>query len=1177
MALKTSLVFTGDASNAQSALKGLDKSLEEAAAEAARLSVAMDAADKAIEQLAAAQARAKQETIAAKVALQAGSISQAEYNSRLLETKAALSLFESGHRDAVNAMKQAQGVLAGAKVSSGQAAAGYQNFGRQVQDVAVQLQGGANLGTIISQQGGQIADAVAQMGGRFSGLASFLAGPWGAAVIVGTGLLVDLGVELYKSADAADANAKSLADVKLASNGLSDAQSVLGGMFDLVTGSIKAQNEMLRFNITLTALKLRSDASLERANAAKVNANFSQGSLGLSWGQKALGGLGVPVGGAMSREQQVRDIVSDLRGGKIDGTTALKRADRVDFSGLAVTKAEFLQAVVDGISAPGKETIADKIEKSLKTGLLDPGLRRPDDDRATRKRKGPADQTAARAEYGEDVAKRVANLADQFQDLPSAVTRANKAMRELDDISSDLATRPLTPNVEKLIAQVGRAKATIQESLNKPFEDFLEQSREAAEIDKLLLAGRDDEARALKIILDLKQKQGPLNRDQMNTVLATVQAERERAMVLRDQGELIAANVNAVRNFRGALEQTVADMFRGKFSLGRLLSSIGNSYINIMSQKIVEAMFGDTLRKLEAQATGADKVDAAGTRIAGSLDKGASAVESFADRINQSIARIEGGSTADGGGAISDVLGKVGDSISDTFDKLLSGVMEKVAQKSGGNGVPESTGEEIVVTAEKSKKVDLSGTGAMLINIVDQTMRRFGIIVPKVLTDSLKGVFGRLEQSLPNALQGALTGSAASKLILGNGGSSVGGAIGGAIGQKMGEKFLSAGLTKIGGKLLGSFAGPLGSVLGGVLGGAIGSLFKSVKTGYAVASNKGVQSGGSSAQLAANAKASGDNIQGALNSIADRLGATIGNYAVSIGMRSSGWIRVSASGSSDVAGKNFYKSPDAIYNGKDPEEALKVAIQNAIQDGAIQGVSAAVKKALGSSKDIDSALREAMKVADVELLIGGIGAQMEKSFRDFENQAKERLRIAKEYGFDLVKLEQRNADDRKKLAEQMFREQAGSLQDLIDELTSGSLFEGSAVDRRNLLLDQIAATRAKVNAGEEGAADKLAQLLRQFNEVSKEAYGTTGGFATDRATILDAAREATAATNKRIQDAQAASDPALQTTNSTLDEIADQNAKALREMGIHSEYLKGLLAAFSSGSGSNLSQLARTS
>lgn len=1161
MTLKTSLVMAGDASGAEAALASVDKGLTEASAEAKRLADAMDEADKSIDKLAAAQSRAKTATAAAKAEYAAGAITQREYNARLLETKTGLALFEAGHRNTVTALKQAQGALAGAKVSTGQAAAGYQNFGRQVQDVAVQLQGGANIGTIIAQQGGQIADAVAQMGGRFAGLASFLAGPWGAALIVGTGLLVDLGVELYKSADAADANAKSLDEVRLASTGLSEAQSVLGGMFDLVTGKLKDQNDVLRFNITLTALKLRAQASEERANASKVNASFSQGAIGLSFGQKALGAIGVPVGGALGREQQVRDIVADLRRGSIDGAAALKRAEGLDFSGLKVTKAEFLQAIVDGVSAPGKDRIADRIEQSLKAGVLDPALRRADTDRGGRA--GPRDRSAARAEYSEDIGKRIADITGQFSDLPTAVSRAEKALRQLDDISSDLAARPLTPNVKALTDEIGKAKAVINDSLNKPFNDYIEQAREAAEIDRLLVAGREDEARALQIVLDKQRQQGPLQREQLEAILETVRAQRQMDLVLRDQRELIDANINAVRDFRASLVGTVADALRGRLSVERILASIGNSYVNILSQKVVESLFGDTLRKLEAQASGADKVDAAGNRIAASLDNGGKAVDDFAAIVARASATIDGGRTGGSSvGSLTEVASGVAGSLGSFFDKITAGLAAKVAQSASG-GVPEATGDEIVVTASKGKKVDLSGTASLLFGMVEKTVGDLGLRIPAGVSQSIKDALGRLEQSLPQALQGAFTGGAASRIILGDKGvgGSIGSAIGGALGGKIGEQVLTKGLTAVGGKLLGSFAGPIGSALGGVLGGLIGGVFKKTKSGGAsIGLNAQGQAGvtgtaGNSADLKKTASGYAGTVVSALDQIAQALGADLGNFSVAIGKRSSGYIKVDSTGNA-AATTAKKRGANIIYDGKDEGEAIMAALADAIGDGAIKGVSAAVQKALKSSTDVDKAVKEALKVQQVELTIGGIGAEMEKAFKDFERQAAERLRIARQYGFDVTKLEAVNAKDRLKLSERLLKEQVGSLQDLITELTSGSLFEGSAVDLRAKLLEQIATVRSQAAAGEEGAADKLSQLLQQLNTVSRDAFGTTGGFAADRSTILDAARESVAAANKRIEDAQKASTSAAQETNTQLDEANDQLARIAASLGVSVQYLQ---------------------
>jgi phage-related minor tail protein len=168
----------------------------------------------------------------------------AEYNTRLLETKSALSLFEDQHRSAIKALKSANDNMGESVVSAGQARAGYQNLGRQMQDVATQLTGGANIGTIISQQGGQVADALAQMGGRFAGVAEFLAGPWGAAIIVGVGLLANLAEGFISAGDAADENATALASVKIGSDALSTIQTTLGNVFDLTTGKMKDQTSV---------------------------------------------------------------------------------------------------------------------------------------------------------------------------------------------------------------------------------------------------------------------------------------------------------------------------------------------------------------------------------------------------------------------------------------------------------------------------------------------------------------------------------------------------------------------------------------------------------------------------------------------------------------------------------------------------------------------------------------------------------------------------------------------------------------------------------------------------------------------------------------------------------------------------------------------------------------------
>ena len=95
--------------------------------------------------------------------------------------------------------------------NAGQMRAGMQNLGFQLQDVAVQFASGQHAGTIFAQQLPQISGAItqiAQAGGNASGalgrFASFMSGPWGVAVGVGTAVLAPFIAKLFETGAAAD-------------------------------------------------------------------------------------------------------------------------------------------------------------------------------------------------------------------------------------------------------------------------------------------------------------------------------------------------------------------------------------------------------------------------------------------------------------------------------------------------------------------------------------------------------------------------------------------------------------------------------------------------------------------------------------------------------------------------------------------------------------------------------------------------------------------------------------------------------------------------------------------------------------------------------------------------------------------------------------------------------------
>jgi hypothetical protein len=226
--------------------------------------------------------------------------------------------------------------------------------------------------------------------------------------------------------------------------------------------------------------------------------------------------------------------------------------------------------------------------------------------------------------------------------------------------------------------------------------------------------------------------------------------------------------------------------------------------------------------------------------------------------------------------------------------------------------------------------------------------------------------------------------------------------------------------------------------------------------------------------------------------------------------------------------------------GEDEAGALAFAIADAIGDGAVKGVSAAVQKALQSSEDIQQALEEALAVKEVEDILAGMADDWIKELRAFEKVAEERLRIGREYGFDLVELEKHNAEERNKLIEDILQSRVGALKDLLDDLKFGDLAEGTLSDRRGRLLGEIAKAEDDAEKGVEGAAAKLAQLQRDLIELSYDAYGTAGAeYGADRDQAVSSAERIIALEEERVRNAQAELTERLDTGNAIANEGND--------------------------------------
>jgi len=987
--------------------------------------------------------------------------------------------------------------------STGQMRFGTMMLGQQIQDVGIQLASGAGFLRTFAMQAGQTALAVQQMGGAGSGFARFIGGPWGSLILAGVSVLAVLTAGMMSNAEAAEA-------AHAGADGLSDAQGVLGGMFDLTSGKIERQNALLRANITLMAVQMQAQALQEREQA---RATYQ--SLGYRGTAARLGTIGeaIRLGVSPTRipEQQrrtdayslrVQRLLSDVGAGRVSSERALQLSAQIDFSGLNITREDFQQAIINRLSSSAKEDTAARMLSSLNAGVLDPGLRRSGrGGGGGRQRRGrrATDQT----EFGQDTADRLTSITQRFVDAPPQVEAVRKALADVDDIATDIERRH-PPNYEALLAQARAARPIIEAGINKPFNDFIRSQEQSLQLLGLQARGHDAEAEALQHILQLEQQQGPLDNAKRLAILANVRAiqQEQRAVeVLHEHQQLY---LNTLAETRKEITDTVEGMLSGDFSsLTRLPGQILNSFNRLTAERLVEQLFGPAFRELEDHVTGRDSVRSANLVLARSSTDTAHSIADLGTAARQTIDSINNPTTA-GAPTGSDAGAEDGD---------------------------------IVVTATRNDP------------IYTNPRQFFQNMVQGLLRGLVGEEFARaLSVGISRALEGAAVGGMVAGIgkSLGIKTSSTGGQIGGAIG---GIAASALGLPPI-----------LGELLGGALGSVVGGLFKKSKTGSATLTNAhdtATTSGNNAAYMKA-ASGLATSIQDTILNIAQQLGGSVGSFAVSIGQKD-GKYRVDPTGRGNVKTKK-----GAIDFGDDEGAAVAYAIMDAVRDGAVSGLSAAVQQALRSSTDINRAIQEAMKVQEVETLVKGVTGAMEKQLREFEAQAAERIRIARQYGFDVVAIEKINADDRLKLHQQILEQQIGSLQDLLNDMNFGSLFEGSLSDQRDKIIAELDQATADAKAGVAGAADRQAELSRNLIDLSKEAFGTAGPeYAADLDRARSGAEQVIALENERLK----AAEDAVKETNSQLNEANDQLAQQTSIL----QSMAGSLASIASGGGAGAS------
>lgn len=133
--------------------------------------------------------------------------------------------------------------------SSGRIANAQRNLGRQIADIGVGISGGQSPFLILAQQAPQVADALADTGGKAAGVAAFFAGPWGAALLAAGSALAVLIPKLLEAGESTDDLVKKLQDQATKARLAADAQAIFEkSLYGAADASAKLSKQLAEQN-----------------------------------------------------------------------------------------------------------------------------------------------------------------------------------------------------------------------------------------------------------------------------------------------------------------------------------------------------------------------------------------------------------------------------------------------------------------------------------------------------------------------------------------------------------------------------------------------------------------------------------------------------------------------------------------------------------------------------------------------------------------------------------------------------------------------------------------------------------------------------------------------------------------------------------------------------------------
>lgn len=575
--------------------------------------------------------------------------------------------------------------------------------------------------------------------------------------------------------------------------------------------------------------------------------------------------------------------------------------------------------------------------------------------------------------------------------------------------------------------------------------------------------------------------------------------------------------------------------------------------------------YSGAFQRADARKTANDNLAALDTAYNGGRN-GLGITKQVYDEIRDGLIRAEKdvalNMKADFGARIGElgdqISGKWGDAIG-KVGKLIEGLAAAARGDSFG-GLGAIGG--ILDVIGRGKDGNLNGVGKAASDAASSTLDK--LFSKGTITDPLKSLstgFGDFKSDLGQLFGkgGSFTKGLGSVLGKAGMGAQIGditSSLAGGIGIKLNKTG-----SQIGGALGGAVLGPLGAIGGSVLGGLLGGLFSKPKYGTAQLTGSGdaVVSGRGSTQKKAASGAAGS-VQAGINSLAAELGGKVGSYLVSIGTYDGNW-RVSTSGQTGEMsfGKKNKKNWSTLTDfGKDGEAAaIQFAIEDAIKDGAITGLSPIVQKAL-QTLSTDAAVQFAKDwsaaMADYKSMTDPMGAAVDAIIKPLDVLKETMLQVGAS-SEDLAKFE----DYRKRKLDEVLKEQTSSLRDILDNL-NGDAGGVTALTQLTRNLTALDGFKADITAGKTVDQSAYADLANKIMGGASDVYGANTSQYQDIVSLL---KDVTggALTNATNAFNVAAGNTTVVSTDSTTAAVNAQTDQITATIGVSNDYLAQIAAS----------------